>query len=100
MKKFIEKNFIIIVLIIAVLSFLKGCNDSRKIVNLQKEVVSLDHYIKDSTYNKHQLFLIIEIEGLKSEKRMIQATDRKILDVQRQTEIDNEIKVKEEKLKK
>jgi hypothetical protein len=28
---------------------------------------------------------------LKSEKRMIQATDRKMLDVQRQTEIDNEI---------
>lgn len=100
MKKFIEKNFIIIVLIITVLSFLKGCNDSRKIVDLQKEVISLDHYIKDSTYNKQQLFLIIEIEGLKSEKRMIQATDRKILDVQRQTEIDNEIKVKEEKLKK
>lgn len=100
MKKFIEKNFIIIVLIITVLSFLKGCNDSRKIVDLQKEVISLDHYIKDSTYNKQQLFLIIEIEGLKSEKRMIQATDRKMLDVQRQTEIDNEIKVKEEKLKK
>jgi hypothetical protein len=28
---------------------------------------------------------------LKSEKRMIQATDRKMLDVQRQTEIDKEI---------
>ena len=33
----------------------------------------------------------IKIEGLKSEKRMIQATDRKMLDVQRQTEIDKEI---------
>jgi hypothetical protein len=28
---------------------------------------------------------------LKSEKRMIQATDRKMLDVQRQSEIDKEI---------
>jgi hypothetical protein len=33
----------------------------------------------------------IKIEGLKSEKRMIQSTDRKILDVQRQTEIDKEL---------
>jgi hypothetical protein len=33
----------------------------------------------------------IKIEGLKSEKRMIQATDRKIMDVNRQTEIDKEI---------
>ena len=32
-----------------------------------------------------------EIEGLKVEKRMIQATDRKMLDVQRQTEIEQEI---------
>ena len=33
----------------------------------------------------------IKIEGLKSEKRAIQASDRKILDVNRQTEIDQEI---------
>ena len=33
----------------------------------------------------------IKIEGLKSEKRMIQSTDRKILDVTRQTEIDKEL---------
>ena len=30
--------------------------------------------------------------GLESEKRMIQATDRKLLDVQRQTQIEEEIK--------
>ena len=30
--------------------------------------------------------------GLEAEKRMIQATDRKILDVRRQTEIEDEIK--------
>jgi hypothetical protein len=39
----------------------------------------------------------IQIEGLKSEKRMIQATDRKLLDVRRQTEIENEINKLEEK---
>ena len=34
---------------------------------------------------------MITIEGLKVEKRMIQSTDRKILDVNRQSEIDKEI---------
>ena len=33
-----------------------------------------------------------EAEGLKTEKRMIQSTDRKIFDVNRQSEIDKEIK--------
>jgi hypothetical protein len=37
------------------------------------------------------LNIVLQIEGLKSEKRMIQATDRKMLDVQRQTKIDEEI---------
>jgi hypothetical protein len=34
----------------------------------------------------------LKIIGLESEKRMIQATDRKLLDVQRQTQIEQEIK--------
>ena len=33
----------------------------------------------------------IKLEGLRVEKRMIQSTDRKILDVNRQKEIDKEI---------
>jgi hypothetical protein len=34
----------------------------------------------------------IKIEGLKVEKRMIQSTDRKMMDVNRQSEIDKELK--------
>ena len=40
---------------------------------------------------------MLTIEGLKAEKRMIQSTDRKILDVNRQSEIDKEIQVLEGK---
>ena len=87
MKQFIEKNFTIIVFVIALLTFFKGCSDSREITKIKNEIKQ----IKDSTYTKTDLTIILQIEGLKSEKRMIQATDRKILDVQRQTEIDNEI---------
>lgn len=94
MKKFIENNFIVIVLVIAVLTFLKGCGDGRELSKIRKDIQS----IKDSTYTKEELNLRLQIEGLKSEKRMIQSTDRKILDVTRQTEIDNELKLLELKL--
>ena len=41
---------------------------------------------------KSELDKELKIMGLESEKRMIQATDRKLLDVQRQTQIEEEIK--------
>ena len=86
MKNFIEKNFTIIVLVIALLSFFKGCGDGRELSKLRKEVESQREVLKNLPTKKD-----LQIEGLKSEKRMIQATDRKMLDVQRQSEIDKEI---------
>jgi hypothetical protein len=94
MKKFIQNNFTVIVLVIALLGFFKSCGDGRELSKMRKEVQS----IKDSTYTKEELNLRLQIEGLKAEKRMIQSTDRKILDVNRQTQIDNEIKTLEGKL--
>ncbi len=88
MKKFIETNFTIIVLVIALLSFFKGCGDSREITRIKKEIQT----IKDSTFTKDELSKELKISGLEAEKRMIQATDRKLLDVRRQTEIEEEIK--------
>jgi len=88
MKKFIQNNFTVIVLVIALLSFFKGCSDSREITKIKKEI----SVIKDSTYTKDELRRELKISGLEAEKRMIQATDRKLLDVRRQTEIEDEIK--------
>jgi len=88
MKKFIQTNFTVIVLVIAVLSLFKSCGDSRELSNIKKEI----NAIKDSTYTKTELGIQLKISGLESEKRMIQSTDRKMLDVQRQTQIDVEIK--------
>jgi hypothetical protein len=87
MKNFIKDNFTIIVFSIALLGLLKSCGDGRELSKMRKEIES----IKDSTFTKNELNVKLQIEGLKSEKRMIQSTDRKILDVNRQTEIDNEI---------
>ena len=88
MKKFIKENFTVIVLVISLLAFFKGCGDSRELSNIKKEIKS----IKDSTYTKSELGVQLKLMGLESEKRMIQSTDRKMLDVQRQSQIDEEIK--------
>ena len=88
MKNFIQKNFTVIVLVIALLGLFKSCGDARELAKMRKEVES----IKDSTYTKSELDKELKIMGLESEKRMIQATDRKLLDVQRQTQIEEEIK--------
>lgn len=87
MKKFVENNFVVIVLVISLLTLFKSCNDGRQISKIQKDIQT----IKDSSFTKQELSVILKIEGLKSEKRMIQATDRKILDVQRQSQIDEEL---------
>ena len=92
MKKYIQENFTTIVLLTALLSLSKSCGDSRELSKIKKEITA----IKDSTYTKQELQSELKIMGLEAEKRMIQATDRKILDVQRQTQIEEEIK----KLKK
>ncbi len=89
MKKFVQENFVVIVLAIALLTFFKGCSDSRELTKIKKDIQN----IKDSTFTKEELLVELKISGLESEKRMIQATDRKLLDVRRQTEIEEEIKV-------
>ena len=88
MKKFIENNFTVIVLVIALLSFFKSCGDTRELSKIKNDIKA----IKDSTYTKDELNRQLKISGLEAEKRMIQATDRKLLDVRRQTEIEEEIK--------
>ena len=88
MKKFIENNFTVIVLVIALLTFFKGCGDTRELSKIKNDIKT----IKDSTYTKDELNRQLRISGLEAEKRMIQATDRKLLDVRRQTEIEDEIK--------
>lgn len=85
---FIEKHYQKIVFILLFAIFLNTCGNPTKSVNKRIDVLSekIDS-LKTVTVTKTDL----TIEGLKSEKRMIQSTDRKMLDVTRQTEIDKEI---------
>ena len=90
LENFIDSNFNKIVLFLLVIIFIQTCGDggskklSRRIEALSSKIDSL----QNTTVTKKDL----QIEGLKSEKRMIQSTDRKILDVNRQSQIDEELK--------
>ena len=93
--KFIDQHFTKIIIIILFIAFIQTCTISRKSSSLEKQSkitnARLDS-IQTILFTKNDIAKLIEIEGLKSEKRMIQSTDRKIFDVNRQAEIDKEIK--------
>jgi cell division protein FtsX len=78
---FIDVWGIRIMFFLVIITFLKTCNTNSKVQDVNDSVDSLSVKLRKE----------IKIEGLKSEKRAIQASDRKILDVNRQTEIDQEI---------
>lgn len=90
-NEFLKNHGCKIILVLLIMLYLKTCSVDRSITRLKKEVsnglVETKEMIK-ALPNKNDL----KIEGLNAEKRMIQATDRRMLDVQRQSEIDNEIK--------
>jgi hypothetical protein len=97
LNDFVTKHFTKIVVIMLVVLFFRSCGDggtkglNKRIDALTEEVEVLENKI-DARATTTDLM----IEGLKAEKRMIQSTDRKMLDVTRQSVIDTEI----EKLEK
>ena len=87
MKNFIDKNSTYIFLVLLLLIFINGCNNSSKLNKIDNNLVTLTN----STYKKPDLEKVLKIEGLKAEKRMLQSTDRKLLDLKREKEIDVEL---------
>jgi len=100
MKKFLEKHFVTIVFVILIFTFFRGCGDSREMSSIKKEMKELKEFNQNRTYTKEELDLRLKIEGLKSEHRMIQATDRKMFDLNRQTQIEKELESLESQLVK
>ena len=92
--EFIDKWAIRIMFPLVIIVFFKTCNTNNKVErtreDLTSKVDSINNVIKQSA-SKSEIQKMVKIEGLKAEKRMIQSTDRKILDVNRQSEIDKEI---------
>ena len=83
-----------ILLVLFVLLFFRSCGDGSELKKLRKEVE-----FQREVLNNLPTKVDLQIEGLQAEKRMIQATDRNILDVRRQTEIEDVIRQLEESKK-
>lgn len=87
LDNFLSKHGTKIIIILLLLTYFKSCGTSSEVNKVKKEFQAQKTVI-DALPTKKD----VEIEGLKVEKRMIQSVDRKILDVNRQSEIDEEIK--------
>jgi len=94
--EFLDKWAIRLMFPLVFIIFLKTCSTNNKIEKTRKELEVKVNRI-NSIVNLSATKNDVKIEGLKSEKRMIQSTDRKILDVNRQSEIDKEIQTLENK---
>ena len=82
--------FNVIIMFFLMIVILRTCGTEIKVMN--KRIDSLSYKI-DSLNKITVTHDDLKIEGLKTEKRMIQSTDRKIMDVNRQSEIDKEIDI-------
>lgn len=83
LNDFLAQHGLKIIIVLLALTYVKSCGIDSELTKVKKHLTVIDSLpsAKD-----------LKIEGLKAEKRMIQATDRKMLDVQRQTQIDEELK--------
>jgi hypothetical protein len=86
-EQFLQKHGVKVIIILLFLTYMKSCSVNSELTKVKKELQSQKTVIDSLPSTKD-----LEIEGLKAEKRMIQATDRKMLDVQRQSQIDAELK--------
>lgn len=87
--KFIQKHGLLIVLLLVVLN---TCTGSMSKKRFEKKVMGeFDSLKTEIKVLKQELQKEIKVEGLKAERRMIDASDRKIFDVERQSKIDKEI---------
>lgn len=88
-NEFMDSHYRKVFFFLLVVIFVNTCGNPNKSVNKRLDTLSQKvDSLESVTVTKKDL----QIEGLKAEKRMIQSTDRKILDVQRQTAIDEELK--------
>ena len=89
-NEFFTKHGSKVITILLVLVYFKSCGIDSELTRVKKEL-KIEHTASaalKATVETLPTKLDLRIEGLKAEKRMIQGTDRKMLDVQRQNEIE------------
>jgi hypothetical protein len=84
MLEFLDKWGVRISTVLVLIIFLKTCSTNTRVDKARLEMQKNNEKIDSITI---QLRKEIRIEGLESERRMIQSTDRDIMDVNRQSKI-------------
>lgn len=95
-----NENIILICILCLILFTFKTCSMNSNIKRLTKEVkqteITIDS-IQANQITQEKFETALKIEGLKAEKRMIQSTDRKKFDLERENAIDTELQKLETK---
>jgi hypothetical protein len=88
-NQFLDNHYRKIFFFLLVAIFLNTCGNPNKVTNRRLDTLTakIDSLQRITVTQKD-----LQAEGLRVEKRMIQSTDRKMMDVQRQTAIDEELK--------
>ena len=106
MKKildFLNRYGVIIIIGLMLIITMKECSNGSKIKKMEKrQTAAIENVTNkvDSMSNAAVTLTDLKIEGLKSEKRMIQSCDRKRFDLDRENQIDREIAELEKNKKK
>ena len=98
-KLFLENHGTKFILVLLVLTYFKSCSIDSELNKVRKrmDVMNIKITEQDSVISKLPNKTDLRIEGLRSEKRMIQSTDRRIYDVNRQNAIEKLIRDLQEK---
>jgi len=91
MKKvvdFINKYGMVIITPLILIMFLKTCSTNSRVDSVTEQVEMTNQKIDSLEIDFEKE---IQIEGLKSEKRMIQSVSRSLIDRERERQIDKEI---------
>ena len=93
LNKFLADHGVKVIIVLLALNYLKSCGTNSEVTKVKKELraTQLEINAIDSAIAQLPTDIDMQIEALKAEKRMIQATNRKMLDVHRQNEIEKEI---------
>lgn len=88
MIEFINKYGMVIIVPLILIMFLKTCSTNGRVDGVTKEIEMTNQKVDTL---KLEIQKEIQLEGLRSEKRMIQSISRTLIDRDREREIDKEI---------
>ena len=89
-----NNKYLFVIMLLIIIIMMQLCTTrNRSVKNVSKQIdsIAIELHNIHEYMNKLPDYTDLRIEGLKSELRSIQASDRKILDVNRQKEIQREI---------